>query len=97
LGGKDASRWTPSDSFRPDKFGNRIAIFVNQIIHVSHSRSRERQPKPLAEPRGFTEDPREDRNIGRALRRFPPSASALLLSQSLVNELVSKIFSQYCL
>ena len=95
LGGKDASRWTPSDPFRPDKFGNRIAIFVSisdQIIHVSHSRSRECQPKPLAAPRGFTEDPREDGNIGRASRRFPSSASALLLNQSLVNELISKKF-----
>src|SRR5215472_12891428 len=99
LGGKDARRWTPSDPFRPDKFGNRIAIFVSifdQIIHVSHSRSRERQPKLLAAPRGFTEDPREGRNIGRASRRSPPSACTLLLSQSRVNELVSKIFSQYC-
>src|SRR6516225_8004398 len=81
--------------FRPDKFGNRIAVFVSifdQIIHVSHSRSRQRQPKPLAASRGFTEDSREDRNIGRASRRFPPSASTLVLSQSLVNGLVSKIF-----
>jgi hypothetical protein len=34
--GKDASRWTPSDPFRPDKFGNRVAVFVSifeQIIH----------------------------------------------------------------
>jgi hypothetical protein len=100
LGGKDASRWTPSDPFRPDKFGHRIAIFVSifdQIIHVSHSRSRERQPKLLAAPRGFTEDPREGRNIGQASRRFPPSASTLLVSQSRVNELVSKIFTDIVL
>jgi hypothetical protein len=41
------------------------------------------------------EDPREDRSIGRASRRFPPSASALLLSQSLRNELVSKMFAGF--
>src|SRR5215472_79931 len=96
LGGKNASRWTSSNPFRPDKFDNRIARFVSifdQIIHVSHSRSRERQPKLLAAPRGFTEDPREGRNIGRASRRFPPSAPTLLRSQSLVNELVSKILA----
>src|SRR5215472_3475193 len=69
LGGKNASRWTSSNPFRPDKFGNRIAIFVSifdQIIHVSHSRSRERQPKLFAAPQGFTEDRREGRNIGWA-------------------------------
>jgi hypothetical protein len=31
LGGKDASRWTPSNPFGPDKFGNRIAIFVRHL------------------------------------------------------------------
>jgi hypothetical protein len=36
--GKYASRWTPGDPFRPDKFGNRIAILIDQIIHVSSSR-----------------------------------------------------------
>ena len=41
------------------------------------------------------EDPREDRSNGRASRRFPPSACALLLSQSLRNELVSKMFDQF--
>ena len=98
MGGKDAGRWTASDPFRPDKFGNCVAIFVRhfyQIIHVSHSRSRERQPKPLAASRGFTEDPRKDRNIGRASRRFPSSASTLLRSQSLINELVSKFLANF--
>ena len=52
LGCEGHKGWTPSDPFRPDEFGYRIAIFVDQIIHVSHSRSREHQPKPLAAPRG---------------------------------------------
>ena len=50
----------------------------DQIIHVSR-RNRERQAKFLAAPRGFTEDPRKDRNIEEALRRFLPSVSTLPL------------------
>jgi len=80
LGGKDASRWTPSDPFRPDKFGNRIAICVSvfdQIIHVSHSRAESvsqslwlllgLSPKILVKTETLDGLP----------RRFPPSASTL--------------------
>jgi hypothetical protein len=31
LGRHDAGRWTPSDPFRPDKFGNCIAIFIGHL------------------------------------------------------------------
>ena len=31
LGRQDTGRWTPGDSSRPDKFGNRVAIFVRHV------------------------------------------------------------------
>ena len=31
LGRHDAGRWTPSGPFRPDKFGNCIAIFIGHL------------------------------------------------------------------
>jgi hypothetical protein len=97
LGGKDAGRWTASDPFRPDKFGNRIDIFVrHQIIHVSHLRSRERQPKPLATSR-VSPKILVRTEILNGLRAGFRRALLSFCGQSLINELVSKFLANFVL
>jgi hypothetical protein len=39
LGRQDTSRWTAGDPLRPNKFGNRIAIFVGHLAPPSAANS----------------------------------------------------------
>jgi hypothetical protein len=40
LGRQDTCRWTPGDPFRPDKFDNRIVIFITHLYFPFAANSR---------------------------------------------------------
>jgi hypothetical protein len=44
LGRQDTGRWTPGDSSRPDKFGNRVAIFFRQERAADKSKTAQGDP-----------------------------------------------------